>query len=80
MSHVPHELAEEFPEKTDAIHHLKETDSHFRRLFDEYHDVNREIHRMETGVEPVSDDAERDLRKRRMTLKDEIAGILAQAV
>ena len=79
MSHVPHELAEEFPEKTDAIHHLKETDGHFRRLFDEYHEINRQIHRMETDVEPVSDETERDLRKKRMALKDEIATMLAHA-
>jgi uncharacterized protein len=79
MSHVPHELSEEFPDKIEAIRMLKETNAHFRRLFDEYHEVNREVHRVETGITPIADDAERDLRKRRMVLKDEIAAMLAQA-
>ena len=34
MSHVPHELAEEFPEHVDSIHTLKTTNAHFAKLFD----------------------------------------------
>ncbi len=49
MSHVPHELADEFPQHKDGIHQLKTTDTHFARLFDHYHDVNREIHRAEAA-------------------------------
>ena len=62
MSHVPHELAEEFPDKVDRIHELKTSHAHFARLFDEYHLINREIHRIETGVEPASDERSTDLR------------------
>jgi len=79
MSHTPHELAEEFPDKTDAIHRLKTENAHFARLADEYHDVNRQIHRIETGIEGVSETFETDLRKQRMRLKDEIAAMLAKA-
>jgi len=78
MTHTPHELAEEFPQHAERIHTLKQSDAHFARLADEYHTVNRAIHRAETGVEPVADFAETDMRKRRMTLKDEIAAILAK--
>jgi uncharacterized protein YdcH (DUF465 family) len=78
MSHVPHELAEEFPDQTDRIHDLKMSNAHFARLADEYHEVNRAIHRAETRVEPISDEAEQDLRRKRLHLKDEIAGMLAQ--
>lgn len=78
MTHTPHELAEEFPQHAEKIHALKQSDAHFARLADEYHTVNRAIHRAETGVEPVADFAETDMRKRRMTLKDEIAAILAK--
>jgi len=78
MTHTPHELAAEFPEHVDKIHELKGADAHFARLFDEYHEVNRAIHRAETNVEPVADQAETNMRKRRMVLKDEIAGILAK--
>jgi uncharacterized protein len=77
MSHTPHELAEEFPDAAGAIHALKASSAHFARLADEYHEINRTIHRMETGVEPVADEVMIDARKQRMVLKDEIAAMLA---
>jgi hypothetical protein len=76
MSHVPHELAEEFPDAVERIHALKTSDAHFAKLADEYHELNREIHRAETDVEPVSDAHMTDLRKKRMALKDEIYTML----
>jgi len=76
MSHVPHELREDFPEFDQQIHELKENDQHFRRLASDYHTVNREIHRIEIGDEHVSQFAEEDLRKKRMILKDEIYTLL----
>ena len=76
MSHTPHELAEEFPDATDAIHDLKMSDAHFARLAEEYHTVNRAIHRAETMVEPTSEAHEQEMRRERMRLKDEIARIL----
>lgn len=78
LSHVPHELAEEFPDKVDRLHDLKTSHAHFAKLFDEYHLINREIHRIETGVEPSSDERSTDLRKQRLFLKDEIAAMLSQ--
>jgi uncharacterized protein YdcH (DUF465 family) len=77
VSHVPHELAEEFPDKVEKIHDLKMSDAHFAKLFDEYHLVNREIHRIETQVEAASDERTTDLRKKRLHLKDEIAAMLS---
>ena len=76
MSHVPHELAQDFPEQADLIHDLKTKDTHFARLADAYHEVNRAVHRAETDVEPTSDDHLTDMRKERMRLKDEIAAML----
>ena len=78
VTHVPHELAEEFPDKAEKIHELKMTNAHFAKLFDEYHLINREIHRIETQVEAASDERSTDLRKKRLHLKDEIAAILSQ--
>jgi len=77
MSHTPHELAEEFPDKVEKMQALKAGDAHFRKLFDEYHEVNRKIHGAETNVTPMDQFAEEDLRKQRMRLKDQIAGMLA---
>lgn len=76
MSHTPHELAEEFPSHVEAMHALKETDGHFAKLFDAYHEVNRAVHRAETNVEPVGEMAETDMRKERARLKDEIWALL----
>lgn len=78
MTHTPHELAEEFPDYKERIHALKSTDQHFARLAEEYHEINRTIHRSETGVEPLADLTEEEFRKRRLHLKDEIAAMLAQ--
>ncbi|WP_430403572.1 YdcH family protein [Hyphomonas sp.] len=76
MSNTPHELAEEFPELADRIHELKVSNPHFARLADEYHDVNRHIHRHESGIQPASETHETELRKRRIVLKDEIYAML----
>jgi uncharacterized protein YdcH (DUF465 family) len=79
MSHTPHELAEEFPADVERIHKLKMTDAHFAKLMEAYHEVNRAVHRAETGVEPCDELAETKMRKERMRLKDDIASILAKA-
>lgn len=76
MSHVPHELSEEFPEYVERIHELKISDNHFRRLFDDYHEINREIHQAEAVGVNISDEHMEDLRKKRLALKDEIFAML----
>lgn len=76
MSHTPHEITAEFPEKAAKIQALKQSSAHFARLAEEYHEINRQIHRMETNVEPVSDDTLEALKKQRLRLKDDIAGML----
>ena len=76
MTHTPHELAAEFPEAAERMHALRAENPHFARLADAYHEVNRAIHRAETRIEPISDEAEADLRRQRMRLKDEIAALL----
>lgn len=77
MSHTPHELHEEFPDHAEKITTLKTQDTHFARLADEYHEVNRAVHRAETNVAPVEELAEVELRKKRAHLKDEIYRILS---
>src|SRR5829696_7359656 len=77
MSHTPHELTEEFPDMRDRISALKTRDSHFARLVEEYHEVNRAVHRIETRVEPASEDVEEELKRKRVRLKDEIFQMLS---
>lgn len=76
MSHVPHELSDEFPDHVADISALRQSDAHFAKLADHYHKLNRELHRAETDVEPTSDDHMTEMRKERLALKDEIYGIL----
>lgn len=80
MANTPHELADEFPAEASRISALKETDAHFARLVDDYHEVNRAVHRAETRVEAVSDEHEAELRKKRAALKDQIWHRLAAPV
>jgi uncharacterized protein YdcH (DUF465 family) len=75
MSQAPdlhHPLVLEFPELRDAIHELKTHHAHFRRQFDEYHVLDREIVRIEEEIEPASDDRMNQLKHRRAQLKDEL--------
>jgi len=70
-----HDLHNEFPQFEDKIHEIKTNDTHFRKLFDEYEDLNHKIH----GVESTSlftDDELNEMRSRRLHLKDELYDIL----
>lgn len=74
-----HDLHHEFPEYENQIHQLKTSDNHFRKLFDEYHNINNEVHRIETGAEATSDETLNKLRMQRVHLKDELYQILSAA-
>ena len=76
MSHVPHELAEEFPEHRETIHNLKMSNGHFARLADEYHVLNREIHRHEAQGIDVADETIETMKKQRLKMLDEIFAML----
>jgi hypothetical protein len=76
MTHTPHELADEFPEFKQRIHDLKTSSEHFAHKAEEYHEVNRAIHRIEAGVEGVDDLYAEELKKKRLRLKDEISAML----
>jgi len=71
-----HDLRHEFPEHEEKIHELKVSNHHFKKLFDEYHDVNNEIHRIESGAESTTDEVLNELRMKRVRLKDELYEML----
>ncbi|MGG7567279.1 YdcH family protein [Rhodovulum sp. DZ06] len=79
MSHTPHALADQLPDQAEAISARKQSDPHFARLADEYHELNREIHRGETNVEPMDDMHLEELKKKRLALLDQIKGMLEAA-
>lgn len=74
-----HDLATEFPEYKDLIHNLKIEDRHFARLFDEYNEIDAQLHRIEQEIEVHADDFVEGLKFRRLHLKDELYAMLQQA-
>lgn len=73
-----HDLRHEFPELEQKIHDLKVSDNHFRKLFEQYDELNHATHRIETGAEVASDEVLNDFRLKRVHLKDELYKILTQ--
>ncbi len=71
-----HDLRHEFPEFEEKIHHLKVNNHHFKKLFDEYHEVTNEVHRIESGAESTTDEVLNELRMKRVHLKDELYEML----
>ncbi len=76
MSNTPNELAEQFPQAVEKMQVLKAEDAHFAKLFDDYHELNRAIHRAEVNIEPTDDFHMETLRKQRLALLDQIARYL----
>lgn len=79
MSIENHNLHNEFPQHKDRIHDLKMNDRHFARLFEEYHDIDREVRKIEEGAEAASDARIEALKMRRLHLKDDLLGMLQEA-
>ena len=74
-----HSLAKELPEFKDKIHTLKMNDRHFARLFDDYHDIDHAVIRIEGGIENTSDAYLESLKKQRLQLKDQLYHILCNS-
>ncbi|MGV3698009.1 YdcH family protein [Flavobacterium sp.] len=72
-----HDLLHEFPEYQDKIHELKLEDPHFRKLFDEYDEVEHEIRRFNSGAESASDTIIHARKAKLLHIKDAIFSILA---
>ena len=73
-----HDLIHEFPEYKDKIHQLKTTNEHFAKLFEEYHEIEHEVRRIEEGIETTSDDYLEEQKKKRLYLKDQLFEMLKQ--
>lgn len=76
MSHTPHELASDFPQFAETISTMRRSNAYFAKLADQYHDLNRKVHRAETDVEPTADDHLSQMRKERIALKDELYALI----
>jgi uncharacterized protein YdcH (DUF465 family) len=74
-----HPLTDEFPEFENKIHDLKMENEHFKKLFDEYDEVDHEIYRIESDAQPASDETANQLRIARLRLKDELYHMLKES-
>lgn len=72
-----HDLLHEFPEYQSKIHELKLQDSHFKKLFEEYDEIEHEIRRLNSGVELASDAIMHAKKAKLLHIKDAIFTILA---
>lgn len=77
--HLDHALEQEFAGHAETIHRLKVSDPHFKTLLEQNHHIWREIHNIENGVTPASDEHLTALRKQRLHLLDEIAKLIGAA-
>lgn len=75
-----HDLLHEFPEHKEVIHELKLNNAHFAKLFNEYHEVDHEIHRIEQGVENTGDNYLEDRKKQRLLLKDQLYAMIRDEI
>jgi uncharacterized protein YdcH (DUF465 family) len=73
-----HDLNHEFPEHRERIHQLKVENQHFAKLFEEYHDVDHEVRRIEMEIEARSDEYLEDKKKQRLLLKDQLHSIITE--
>ena len=76
MSLEKHDLHHEFPEFSEEIHQLKMNDNHFAKLFTQYHDLDKEVNRIEQGIENTSDEYIEQLKINRLNLKDALFALL----
>jgi len=71
-----HSLLQEFPEYQDKIHQMKTENNHFRKLFDGYHELEHNIHRIKSGAEVTTDEELNKLKIQLLQHKDELFEML----
>ena len=72
------DLIHELPEHWQTIHDLKVSDAHFAKLFEEYHKVDKEMHRIEEHIETPSDDYTHQRKIDRLALKDDLYAMIVE--
>jgi len=52
--------------------------NHFSNLMKEYEEIDKHVFRIESDAEPTGDYYLRDLKKKRLKLKDDLHGIIKE--
>ena len=77
MSEAGHDLHSLFPDAGEVLHRLKLDNPVFQSVSDRYHELTREIVRIEEGVDVAGDARLEDMKKERLGLLDQISGMIA---
>lgn len=65
-----------FPEFRELITQLKNSDTHFSRLFDKHNELDQRIKNMESNIELTTNDEIEVLKREKLHIKDELYAIL----
>ncbi|MCF1426557.1 MAG: DUF465 domain-containing protein [Shewanella sp.] len=71
-----HSLTHDFPEFTDLIHQLTQSNEHFAHKSRRYHELDKKIRGLELNGVPTTDSRFVAMKAERVELKDELHGML----
>lgn len=74
-----HSLFRDFPEQHEQLHSLRQSDPKFAELATQYEALDKQICRIEDGVELLAEDALTALKQQRVSLKDQVVSRLKSA-
>lgn len=75
----PIDLNHAFPDFIEQMHTMRATDGHFKKLYEDYLAIEKELHRIESGAETPADTYVEELKKKRLALKDDMSAVLHKA-
>lgn len=71
-----HDLVHEFPELEGQIESLRESNTAFANLMNQYDDLDARVRKLEELGTPVADETIEELKKERLMLKDKLYALL----
>ena len=69
-----------FPEYRDLISELKNSDLHFKHLFDKHNDLDQQIKNLEANISHATHEQIEQMKKEKLHLKDEMYALLQKHV
>ena len=76
---IHHPFLSEFPEHRETVRHLRLSDNVFRKMFEEYHQVDDLICRIEEEIEFATDQEIDELKFKRARLKDALYSAVSRS-
>ena len=76
---IHHPFLSEFPEHRETIRRLRLADNQFRQMFEEYHQLDDSICRIEEDIEFATDQEIDELKFKRAKLKDVLYSAVSRA-